>query len=373
MAEHLRFVDATNGSPYYDSASFAQTEEVKADGISYSYLNELEVIQFGGLQIKVEDGALISKGRTYIQDEPSDGESPKILTLEGTQVGYLRKDMVVVEFDLHNSVAVAKIVKGEEVESIPALPSLEDESSFWQVCLAVVDVDGASITNIEDKRVIGNGRTNPAFTEDISAPNIKVNDDGKLYLNNDESAYLRYESDALNFKSPDCLELNIAYGLMAEVVLDAGVSSIVIDDLDINKDGGVYDIYVSTKSTTRGMYCKINSYTTDYYSLVKYMDHSLTSNGSVNESNFYYHDYEHAILGTYSGLTDAKYHMKIDFVARDYPAIYCKRATVRSGRQNTAEAHCFYRGSIINITQLTFTTDSGYNFGAGTVIRIYKS
>jgi len=224
MAEHLRFVDATNGSPYYDSADFAQAEEVKVDGIAYNYLNELEVIQYGGLQVKVKDGALVSKGRTYIQDEPSDGDSPIILELDPTGEGTLRKDMVVVEFDLQNSLAATKIVKGDEVESNPALPSIEDESGFWQVCLAIVDVDGTAIINIEDKRVIGNGRTNPVFKEDISAPNIKVNDDGKLYLNDAETAYLRYESDTLNFKAPDRPEVNISGKAMFKLTPSISVS-----------------------------------------------------------------------------------------------------------------------------------------------------
>jgi|GEM_PF-2286859 len=244
MAEHLRFVDATNGSPYYDSADYAQAEEVKANGIAYNYLNELEVIQFEGLQVKVKDGALVSKGRTYIQDEPSNGNSPKILTLEAAQVGYLRKDMVVVEFDLENSLAVAKIVEGVEDISDPIEPALTEESNIWQVSLAVINVDETTITNIEDKRVIGNGRTNPAFKKDVSAPNIKVNENGKLYLNDDETAYLQFADNGLNLKVPNRDETKMLGGLVAEVVLESDASSIILDNLDINADGGMYKVYV---------------------------------------------------------------------------------------------------------------------------------
>jgi len=365
MSEYLRFVDATNGSPYYDSAAFSQTEQVKAEGIAYNYLNELEVIQYTGLQVIVKDGGLISNGRTYIQDEPYDGDSPKILTLEAAQAGYLRKDMVVVEFDLQNSVAATKLVKGVEDISNPALPSLTDEPNLWQVCLAVVDVEGTAITNIEDKRVIGNGRTNPVFNEDISAPNIKVNDDGRLYLNDDESAYLRYESDKLSLKLPNKEETEIASRLVAEVVLDSDASSIVIDNLDINADGDTYEFWISGKATAGASI-------------------SLYINDDITDSNYYrQYNLDYSTSSSGGRYNDAS----IGAISSNQGQIHGNIWLNTITRKCICQSRCNYdtNGSIqrrmydldsvntfSNITKLTFKMQSSSYFKSGTVIKLFK-
>lgn len=213
MAEKLRFIDATGGTPDYDSAEHAITEEIKADGIAYNYLNMLEVIEGTGLEVVIKDGAMMSQGRTYIQDEPHDGASPKAIAIDAATSGYMRKDIVAVEYDIPNGIATAKVVKGTEAVSSPALPSLPSGSTKWQKSLAVVNVTGGAITLIEDTRVIGNGRVNPAFTEDISAPNIEIESGGKFYLlkadTDENSAYLRYTGNALYVKLPGCIEVQI--------------------------------------------------------------------------------------------------------------------------------------------------------------------
>lgn len=213
MAEKLRFIDATSGTPDYDSAEHAITEEIKADGIAYNYLNMLEVVLGAGLEVVVKDGAMMSQGRTYIQDEPSDGASPKTIQIDAATSGYMRKDIIAVEYDIPNGVATAKVVKGAEAVSSPQLPTLLSGSTKWHKSLAVVNVTGGAITSLEDTRQVGSGRVNPAFTEDISAPNIKIESGGKFYLlkaaTDATSAYLRYTSNALYVKLPNCVEVQI--------------------------------------------------------------------------------------------------------------------------------------------------------------------
>ena len=363
MAEHLRFVDATNGSPYYDSAAFAQVEEVKADGVAYGYLNKLEVIQYGALQVKVKDGAMVSKGRTYIQDEPSDGASPRILTLEAAQAGYLRKDMIVVEFDLQNCLGAAKIIKGVEDLTDPELPNLTDEPNLWQVCLAIVDVDDTAIINIEDKRVIGNRRTCPVFSEDISAPNIRVNDNGKLYLNDGDSAYLRFSDNGLKLKVPNRDETKMIGGLVAEVVLDADASSIVINNLDINADGGTYEFCISGQST-----------------LIVHTE--LLINNDVTGSNYY----SEWIRG--NGSTILAYRNNLPYIGAFSDSQSCIDGTIYlnpvSGHA-VMQSSCALRASsnvekriygvssvntFTNITKLTLTQAD--NFKVGTTLKIFK-
>jgi len=235
MAEYLRFVDAPDpdDSAYkYTSAEFAAVEETKLkDGVAYGYLNQLEITQSAHNEVKVDSGALISKGRVYIQNVPSTENDAKTLEIPVTFEGLKRKDIVFIEFDLDNAIAQAKVKEGAPIPDNPSEPTFTWTSdNVWQVPLVIIDVSSTGITGIEDARVVGNARVNPAFMEDISAPNISVTGDltatnvvaegGKVYFNAEKTAYLRYGANVnkLWLKLPDCDEVQIA-------MVTAGTSS----------------------------------------------------------------------------------------------------------------------------------------------------
>ena len=159
MAKYKGYFDAAEGSPNYDSAEFSMVLNMIFDGVAPGYENELEVTQGTGLQAKIDSGGIFSRGRYFINDERADGAFPETLAVDAASSGYLRKDRVVVEFNIENAAAELKIVKGTEAVSGPALPELADTASLWEEPLAIVNVDGGSIASIEDDRVIYGART----------------------------------------------------------------------------------------------------------------------------------------------------------------------------------------------------------------------
>ncbi len=159
MAKYTGYFDAVEGSPNYDSGEFSRALNMMFDGAAPGYLNELEVSQGTGMQVVIDSGGMMSKGRYFINDEPADGASPETLAVDAATTGYLRKDRVVVEFDVENAAAQMKIVKGEEAAADPALPELSDSDSLWQAPLAIVNISGGSITSVEDDREIYGART----------------------------------------------------------------------------------------------------------------------------------------------------------------------------------------------------------------------
>ncbi len=159
MTKYTGYFDAVEGSPNYDSGEYAKVANMQFDGVAPGYENELEVSQGTGLQVTVDSGGIMSKGRYFINDEPANGTSPETLAVDAAATGYLRKDRVVVEFDVENAAAQLKIVKGTEAASDPALPDLGDTDSLWEAPLAIVNIEGGSITSVEDDRTIYGART----------------------------------------------------------------------------------------------------------------------------------------------------------------------------------------------------------------------
>jgi len=156
--EYKGYFDAVDGSPSYDSAEHSKVMDMLSVGVQSGYENELEVVTGTGLQVIVDSGGMFSNGRYYIQSEAADGASPKALLLDAATTGYLRKDRVVVEFDTENKTATVKISKGVEATSSPSENALADADNKWEEPLAIVNIDGGSITSIEDDRYIFGAR-----------------------------------------------------------------------------------------------------------------------------------------------------------------------------------------------------------------------
>ncbi|MBN2879994.1 MAG: hypothetical protein JXN65_10260 [Clostridia bacterium] len=160
MAKYKGYFDAVEGSPNYDSGEFSKVMEMQFMGVMPGYKNELEVTAGTGLQAVVDSGGMISKGRYFINDEPKDGASPETLSVDAATSGYLRKDRVVVEFDIVNAAAQIKVSKGTEAAADPQAPEIADGESLWEEPLAIINIEGGSIASIEDDRNIYGARTN---------------------------------------------------------------------------------------------------------------------------------------------------------------------------------------------------------------------
>lgn len=150
--EYKGYFDAVEGTPNYDSSEHSKVMDMLSSGVQPGYENEMEITTGTGLQIIVDSGGMFSRGRYYIQSEAASGGSPKTLSVDAATSGYLRKDRVVVEFDVTNKTAALKISKGEEAISNPSAPSLADTATKWEESLGIVNVSAGSITSVEDDR-----------------------------------------------------------------------------------------------------------------------------------------------------------------------------------------------------------------------------
>lgn len=168
MAERIGIFDKVAGSPEYDSGSYSMFQEMMFTDISPDYLNKLIVSIGTGLQVVIDSGGMISKGRFYIQDEDASGGSPKTLPIDAASTGYLRKDLAVVEFDITLRTITAKISKGTEATSSPSAPSLVTGDAKWEKPLVIVNVDGNTIISVEDTRIISGARGLKEAQEDAA-------------------------------------------------------------------------------------------------------------------------------------------------------------------------------------------------------------
>ncbi|MEX1376492.1 MAG: hypothetical protein AB1Z23_03350 [Eubacteriales bacterium] len=210
MAEYAGFFDATDNIPEYTSTEYAQFYDLVSVGIAYGYRNQLEVTQGNGLEAVLDSGGMTSKGRYYIQSEDADGSSPKTLEIDAATAGYMRKDRIVVEFDANNGTVLAKVSKGVEAASAPQANSLIDTATKWEEPLAIVNVEGGTITSIEDDRKIQGARCNTKdFAEDITAPNVTISQGGKIYLGS-ENDYIYISEGKLMLKIEGCTAVQIA-------------------------------------------------------------------------------------------------------------------------------------------------------------------
>jgi microcystin-dependent protein len=157
--EYSGFYDDVN----YASEIHAKMMELIAEGVVPNYLNELKVAIGTGLQVTIDSGGCIHEGRYYIQEEPADGASPKTLPIDAASSGYLRKDRTYIEWNISTSTGALKVEKGTEAAANPTAPSLSESSSIRIFKLGIVNVDGGTITGIEDERVIGGARTTQSY------------------------------------------------------------------------------------------------------------------------------------------------------------------------------------------------------------------
>lgn len=152
MTKIIGFLDAAVGVPNYDSSEFSYPEDMKFRDISPGYLNELAVAAGTGLQVEIESGGMMSKGRHFIST------ALETETIDPAASGYFRIDRMVVEFDITNKTIDIKISKGTEVTSSPSAPALVTGATLWEESLGLVNVDAATITSVDDDRTISGAR-----------------------------------------------------------------------------------------------------------------------------------------------------------------------------------------------------------------------
>jgi len=162
MAEFSGHFDASAGTPNYDSSEFALNfVDLMFYGVAPGYENELEVAVGAGLQVTVDSGGYISKGRYYRQSEAAGGGTPFTLPIDAAPAGNSRIDRIVIEFDVSGKASAAKVSKGTDTTGTPVAPALVTGSSLWEEHLAYVTVNAGTLSSIdtETDRVILGART----------------------------------------------------------------------------------------------------------------------------------------------------------------------------------------------------------------------
>lgn len=131
------------GASMFEAQWSNMMRTIISDGVVKSYLNELEIYADStGMQVKAKTGGGWIKGHYY----QNDAEETLALTTANPTLG--RWDLVVLEVDWtksDNQMSVV-VIAGTPAAS-PALPSLTQSTSKWQIALAKVVV-GAGVTTI---------------------------------------------------------------------------------------------------------------------------------------------------------------------------------------------------------------------------------
>lgn len=187
MSEYSGLFDATEGSPNYDSADMGRFYNLLSTDVTPNYENELEVTIGSGLQVVVDSGGMVSKGRFYIQDEATSGGSPLTLSLDPAGTGYLRKDRIVIEFNTEAPIAIAKVIKGTDVTSNPTAPELVNTSTVWQESIAIANVSASTLTSVDDDRTILGVRVNIPLATETTAGAIEIADTAEATAGTDDT------------------------------------------------------------------------------------------------------------------------------------------------------------------------------------------
>lgn len=141
-----------------------------SDGVFYSNVSKLKVVEYEGMKVKVGKGAGFIAGRMYIL------ETDKIITLDTADGKLNRIDRIVLRCDYTNRKIITDIVKGSYSEK-PTAPELHRNSDIYELALADIYVAAGVIkitqANITDQRLNTNlcgivtGLVEQADTEDI--------------------------------------------------------------------------------------------------------------------------------------------------------------------------------------------------------------
>ena len=154
--------------------------------------------------------------------------------------------------------------------------------------------------------------------------------------------------------------------LIAEVVLEADTNTVTIPNLDINADGGIYDVVVIGAGLTASginpgpLKVYYNNDTNDanymYRRIYAKADDTLTTNGGNGADGGYIYR-----LTTFNNIAIV--------LSGGYPTLNCTN-TIVSTNLEALNYMQYCTNKKTNITSLTFST--GNNMGAGTTIKIYK-
>lgn len=146
MATRYGFLDSVSGDRVYTASLFSRRISfVGSDGVVFTGTSPLKVSETSpaGLKVKVDIGAAFVQGRWF--EVYSEAEELSITAPDPTNP---RIDRVVVRVDYSAREVILAISDGTPAPS-PAPPSLERDSSFWEISLASVYV-AAGATGILD-------------------------------------------------------------------------------------------------------------------------------------------------------------------------------------------------------------------------------
>lgn len=169
------------------------------------------------------------------------------------------------------------------------------------------------------------------------------------------------------------LNTKIGTRLVGSATVSVATKPIIISDLDINADGGVYDIIFQGKTVTGsdGVTLVLNNVVTGYYYSRVIGGGTLTASGDLPTSKADYLHNNNVFQPGATGITeDTQIHLTL--------TLFNGKATMTSlggisasGRQEVYYLVGTNSNTISNITSITFSTYTR-NFAVGTVVRVYK-
>lgn len=186
------------------------------------------------------------------------------------------------------------------------------------------------------------------------------------------------DKDASNLTSENVTSWQEKLGnslLIADVTLETSASSITINDLDINRDGGVYDfVCIAQGSSSEGISLRINNIITGYYSTINRVNSTLSVIGAATNQCYYFNNAASLFMGDVMNdeLTLITGTICVDVSPTTlYASCNGLLTTQGAGKQSSGTfGGKVYSNSHNNITSITIL--SGTTLLSGMRIRIYK-
>lgn len=149
MALKYGFFNSVNGDRLYNADDLNNFfDGITSDGVFKLYKDELQVVSYSGMTVRVKSGKAICSGK-FIENSTTMN-----ITLDGAD-SQSRIDAIVVCSDLDNRICDIYAKKGVPANS-PVPPSMLDTSSKKELALAYITVNAnassISTSNITDKR-----------------------------------------------------------------------------------------------------------------------------------------------------------------------------------------------------------------------------
>lgn len=171
--------------------------------------------------------------------------------------------------------------------------------------------------------------------------------------------------------------------LIAEVVLEADTNTVTIPNLDINRDGRVYDfdymVKIGPETSGSGRYpqMRVNTISaSNYCGISKFCTAELSSSGQIPSANFYPYYYQNvdSMFIAAAGSVDGIYHITGSLRLLD-GVMYLKFKSCSINLPQTVqrdfEGWFIYNSTIDNITSIQVIV-SNTTMQVGSVFRIYK-